>query len=204
MKARVVLPAIGFLVAGLAGAGVAAWATSGSSEQTFLIDQAVFLTDQTGAKSFSYFLNLTPISRSQVVRVEFLFNTSAEQWHRGTGGTVLTTDLYVEGERIAGVRNTIERPQGFSTLRILRTAKEPTIPIPSGHPVTARVDVKSEPVPGPQDDWTVRYHAIHWRVEREVAPLWWLVWTLAGAGVAAAASWVAWMRQRAPAALPGG
>jgi hypothetical protein len=202
MKARVVLPAIGFLVAGLAAAGVAAWATSGSSEQTFPIDQAVFLTDQTGAKSFSFFLNLTPSDQNQVVKVEFLYNTSAEQWQPGTGGTAITTELYVDGKRAAAFRKWVEEPQRFFSLRFLRTAREPTIPIPSGHPVTARVDVKSEPVPGPQDDWTVRYHAIHWKVEREVAPLWWLVWSLAGAGAVAASAWAAWARRASGRPLP--
>jgi hypothetical protein len=193
MKPYVILPAIGLLVVGLAAAGITAWATSGKTERTVEIDRETTFTDQTGPRTFSYFLNFTPSDRERVIKVYYTFNTSVDQREEGTGGTVLITDLQANGKRAQAVRETVREPERYYDRRILRTEH---ITVPAGERLEMRVDVSSQPLPGPQADWAIRYHAMDWRYEVEAGPLWPAVLALAGTGLGAGVAWFVWANRR--------
>jgi hypothetical protein len=199
MNRFVVLPAIGFLVLGVAAAAITAVATSGKSEQTIQIDRTVVFTDRTGPHSFSLFLNFTPAPQERIIKVYYTFNTSVEQEDAGTGGTMLVTDLLANGELAQGLEDIIPEPQSHYDRRILRTEH---LKVPSGTPFNVRVDVSNQPLPGPQADWAIRYHAMDWRLELEVEPLWPLVLAFAVAGAAGAVAWLWWMNRRPAAPVP--
>jgi hypothetical protein len=203
MKRLVVLPAIGLAALGLVAAAVTAWATGGEREDFIPVDERVTLTERTGEQTMTLAdKTLQGIRRGEKVMAYAIVNLSIVGGDgNGPGGTRVSRALWINGQEARVHSLGVREPEAGSIYqRVILHPREPFEA--SGGPLRLQVVVKNEPLGEPGGSWAIQVHAMHFILQRETPPLWWLAGVVAVAGLLAGAGWSLWARRRSAPATP--